>query len=135
MSERTADSATQQATEVAVAVVQRQGRFLIGRRTDDATLPGLWEFPGGKVRQGETAEAAARRECLEETGIRVIVGGWILSTTHRYEHDHVALHFFAAEPLDPHASPRAPFRWVPRHVLAGYEFPEANQPVLQRLNR
>ncbi|MBI3839784.1 MAG: NUDIX domain-containing protein, partial [Planctomycetia bacterium] len=54
--------------EIAVAVVEGDGKFLIGQRETGVPLAGLWEFPGGKVEPGEPAENAAIRECLEETG-------------------------------------------------------------------
>jgi mutator protein MutT len=62
-------SASESRVEIAVAVVEHQGRFLIGKRPDDAALGGYWEFPGGKVEQGESPADAAIRECLEETGV------------------------------------------------------------------
>ncbi len=55
------------ATRIAIAVVEHDGNFLIGLRPSGAVLGGLWEFPGGKVEPDETPEAAAARECLEET--------------------------------------------------------------------
>ena len=61
-------------TRIAIAVVEHAGRYLIGRRPDGVPLAGLWEFPGGKVQLSETAEQAAERECLEETGLEVAVG-------------------------------------------------------------
>lgn len=52
---------------IAIAVVQRGEQFLIGQRPLGVALAGLWEFPGGKVLPGESPEAAAVRECQEET--------------------------------------------------------------------
>ena len=57
-------------TVVAVAVVLSTGRVLVGKRRDDAAdAPGRDEFPGGKVEAGDSAELAAARECLEESGV------------------------------------------------------------------
>ena len=56
-------------TSIAVAVVEHEGRVLIGQRPPGTALAGYWEFPGGKIGAGERAEEAARRECLEETGL------------------------------------------------------------------
>ena len=58
-------------TPIAVAVVEHDGRYLVGQRPAHVPLGGFWEFPGGKVERGETPEAAAIRECLEETGLTV----------------------------------------------------------------
>jgi 8-oxo-dGTP diphosphatase len=120
-------------TPIAVAVVQHEGRVLIGRRPAGVPLAGLWEFPGGKVRPGETAQQAAARECLEETGLAVRIAGAYPKVVHHYEHGSVRLHFFAAEPVDAAAEPSGPFVWVPVRELGRYEFPAANAAVVGRL--
>jgi 8-oxo-dGTP diphosphatase len=56
---------------VVAAVIERDGKYLITQRRDNAVLPGLWEFPGGKVEPGETIEQALRRELLEEIGVTI----------------------------------------------------------------
>ena len=56
---------------VAAALVDRHGQVLVQRRPDDKALPGLWEFPGGKVDPGETPERALVRELQEELAIEV----------------------------------------------------------------
>jgi mutator protein MutT len=122
-------------TPIAVAVVEHEGRLLIGKRPDGVALAGLWEFPGGKVEPGETPAAAAQRECLEETGIAVRVDGAYPQHTQSYEHDCVQLHFVACTPLDPSQTPRPPYRWVPRSGLSQYEFPAGNRALLEYLSR
>lgn len=113
-------------TRIAIAVVEHAGRYLIGRRPEGVPLAGLWEFPGGKVQPGETAEQAAARECLEETGLAVEVGLAFPEVVHQYAHGRVALEFFACRPLEPERVPKSPFRWVLAAELGQYEFPEAN---------
>ena len=61
-------------TLVVGAAVVREGRLLSCRRTEPPALAGQWEFPGGKVEAGETAEVALVRECREELGVEVAVG-------------------------------------------------------------
>ncbi len=115
---------------IAIAVVEHQGRFLIGRRPEGVALAGLWEFPGGKVEPGETAADAATRECREETGYAIQVVGEYPSVVQHYDHGSVHLRFFACRPLDPTQPPRAPFVWVAREALADYEFPAGNRELL-----
>ena len=119
-------------TLIAIAVVEEAGRVLIGRRPAGVPLAGLWEFPGGKVLTGETCAEAAARECLEETGVEVIVGMSHQTVRHDYEHGGVELHFLACRPKDSRPA-RHPFVWVPRMDLDKYEFPAANAAIVALL--
>jgi mutator protein MutT len=118
---------------IAVAVVESRDHVLIGRRPAAAALGGLWEFPGGKIEMGETAEEAAIRECLEETGLHVVVMGEYPDHVQSYEHGTVHLRFFACRPCDPAALPKAPFQWTPRQSLSPEGFPEGNATLLRQL--
>lgn len=82
-------------TEVAAAVIlQPDGRFLLGRRPAGTAYAGYWEFPGGKVEEGETPRQALVRELREEMGMEVSEAHPWLVREHVYEHAHVRLHFF-----------------------------------------
>lgn len=120
-------------TPIAIAVVEQHGCFLIGQRPSGSVLSGLWEFPGGKVHDGETPAQCAVRECIEETGIVVEVLRLVGQRAYDYDHGSVELHFFACRPLDQTTEPQLPFRWVRREDLARYEFPPANEELLQSL--
>ena len=119
---------------IAVAVVLREGRVLVGIRPQGGTLPGMWEFPGGKVRSGETWEEAATRETLEETGLSVHVRELLHATIWKYPHAAVELRFFSAEPRDD-TTPRSPFRWIDRRALDADRFPPANRELILCLAR
>jgi len=126
---------TESPTPIAVAIVEHQDRFLVGLRPEGTALAGFWEFPGGKVKAdaGESPAAAAKRECLEETGLAVEIQRAVLTQTERYAHGAVSLQFFACTPVDPQQPPRHPFRWVARDELRQYEFPSGNRQVLELL--
>ncbi|NUQ61902.1 MAG: (deoxy)nucleoside triphosphate pyrophosphohydrolase [Pirellulales bacterium] len=118
---------------IAIAVVEHEGQVLIGQRPAGVALAGYWEFPGGKIATGETPEAAAARECREETGLEVRILRPLATLDHQYEHGTVRLHFLAAEPVADAAIPAPPFRWIPRSELGDYRFPPANAGILKRL--
>ncbi|MBS0208490.1 MAG: (deoxy)nucleoside triphosphate pyrophosphohydrolase [Planctomycetes bacterium] len=119
--------------EIAIAVVERDGQFLIGQRPAGVALAGMWEFPGGKIKPGETPAQAAARECLEEAGLAVCVAGEYPQAEHDYAHADVRLHFLRCQVVEPAAVPREPFRWVARQQLADYEFPPANAKLIEQL--
>lgn len=136
------DSATPAApTPIAVAVVEHNDSFLVGIRPAGVPLAGLAEFPGGKIKPGESPEQAAVRECLEETGLAVEVVSAYRPHVQSYEHGAVALHFFACAPRraestnEPPASltPHPPFAWMPRAELARCEFPAGNRLLIDQL--
>src|SRR5688572_15023076 len=120
-------------TLIAIAVVEQNGRFLIGQRPEGVPLAGLWEFPGGKVESDELPEAAARRECREEAGLEVEVTSEYPPHVQDYSHGRVELRFFACRPVNAEQAPHAPFHWIPRAELARYEFPEGNRRLLEVL--
>jgi 8-oxo-dGTP diphosphatase len=123
-------------TAIAIAVVEHEGRFLIGLRPPGVALAGLWEFPGGKIEPGETPQAAAVRECREETGLIVEPVFQYPIQCHDYEHDSVELHFIACSPVaKAELPPREPFRWVERAELAKREFPAGNRKLLELLTK
>ena len=119
--------------QIAIAVVQDQDQFLAGPRGSDQVLAGYWEFPGGKIKPGETAEQAAIRECLEETGLHVQIVDQYPAVKHTYEHGTLQLYFFNCRPLADSPSPQTPFRWIPRQALKEHPFPEANESLLALL--
>src|SRR5688500_18018409 len=105
-------------TPIAIAVVEHDGQFLIGQRPEGVPLAGLWEFPGGKIQSGETPEAAAVRECLEETGLAVEPLSRYPEHVQSYDHDRVRLYFIACRLADVVKNlPNPPFRWAARDEL------------------
>ena len=115
---------------IAIAIVEWDNRFLIGRRPEGVPLAGYWEFPGGKVLSGESSAEAAVRECLEETGLRVEIVSFFADVSHEYDHGRLQLDFHLCRPCNPECTPRSPFQWVLRAQLAEFDFPEANQSVI-----
>ncbi len=116
---------------VVAAVVEQQGRFLIGRRLRGTHLAGLWEFPGGKVHAGETLEGALRREIEEELGARLDAIEALLHVEHAYPERIVALHFFRARLSgQPRPMLGQELRWATRAELGSLDFPPADAELI-----
>ena len=127
----------EQPTRVGIGLIGRDGCYLIRRRPPGSAMAGRWEFPGGKCEPGESPERATARECLEEVGVEVAVGGLVRRFVHRYPHGLVELHYYRCTILGDRVEPAGDsgFRWVPAEDLPGYHFPEANDAVIAALAR
>lgn len=123
--------------EVAAGLIFRRGRLLIARRRPGDHLGGLWEFPGGKREPGESLPEALRRELREELGVEVDVGELIASVRHDYAEWSVDLRFYRCEIRvgEPRPIGCAELAWIGSEQLQSYEFPPADQQILDLLRR
>lgn len=121
--------------QVAAAVIQLGDLVLIAQRPQQAHQGGKWEFPGGKIEAGESAWQALARELHEELGILPLVGEPLLTLSHDYGDKRVKLFFYRVTEITGQAQglEGQEVRWVRLRELPQYEFPAANQPVLQAL--
>ena len=121
---------------VAFAIIEEQGRFLITQRQFSGSFPGLWEFPSGKVEEGEMDEAALKRELWERIGIGVAIERQSAARSHGYETYAVDSVLYRARILPSH-SPRplrvADFRWVTAQEIEQYAFPPGDQAAMDEL--
>lgn len=122
---------------VAVGVVRKDGKILITRRKEDGLLGGLWELPGGKVRPGEAAAEACRREIAEEVNLTVEVVGHVARVHHAYSHFRVEVDVFDCVYKAGDVALRGPtdYRWVLAEETARYPFPAVNHKVFKHLRR
>ncbi len=121
--------------EIAVAVIEDRGRFLIARRPDHVVLGGYWEFPGGKRQPGEPLLACLAREVREEIGVEIAAPELLDRVVCDYPHGVVDIRFFRCrlESGTPRPVGCAEVRWVGVDELAAYRFPPANASVIRRL--
>ena len=122
---------------VAAAILVLKGRILICQRHHLDAYGLQWEFPGGKVRNGETLEAALSRELREELGIEVTAGRQIHRLQHRYPDRFVEVVFFeitgSAGPPKNRVFER--IEWVARRDLLQYPFLEADRDLVEKMAR
>ncbi len=113
--------------EIVVAAIRRNGKYLIGKRGTEGMLAGLWEFPGGPTGPGESHEIALIRECWEELGVTVSVGGLIAAVDHAYTHLKVTVNVYRCTLVkgSPRANKHAALDWVMPTEFPEYAFPKA----------
>lgn len=121
---------------VAVGVIEREnGDILISKRHQHLHQGGKWEFPGGKIEQGETTLSALTRELSEEVAITVSNATPLLLLEHDYGDKFVVLDIWLVDGFEGVASSNEgqEIKWVAKKELANYQFPEANVPILEKL--
>ncbi len=122
--------------EVVAAVIERGGRILIARRPRSLHLAGLWEFPGGKPKPGETPQQALRREIAEELGAAVTVGELLETVEWAYPDKRVRLSFYRCAIVgEPRPLEGQEIAWVMPAELDRYQFPPADASLIGRLSR
>jgi 8-oxo-dGTP diphosphatase len=118
----------------AIALIDKDGRVLLAQRPVGKSMAGMWEFPGGKVEDGETPEAALIRELHEELGIET----WssclapLTFASHSYPDFHLIMPLFACRKWDgiPIAREGQTLAWVRPEKLRDYPMPPADIPLI-----
>jgi len=117
---------------VVAAIIQQDGKYLITQRRENASLPLLWEFPGGRVEPGETDAEALQREFGERLGATVEVGKPVAFRRHDYDGYSVELVLYEAtlktEGLEPIRVKE--YRWVAADEFSQYPFPPADRSTM-----
>ena len=122
--------------EAAVGVIRRGDRVFVQRRPPSGFLGGLWEFPGGKRRPGETLRACLRRELAEEVGFCGTIGRRIMTNQHGYSMFQVTLHAYECVWRGAAPRPKAlEWRWAGPGELEDLAFPAANRRLIESLRR
>lgn len=123
-------------TQVVAAIIQRGGRILICRRKPEQSHPLKWEFPGGKVEDGESPAGALSRELEEELGIRGALGNEIARYEYAYSGKHpILLIFFRVEEYEgePCNLIFHEIRWEPPQSLSEFDFLEGDLDFIRTL--
>ncbi len=113
------------------------GRVLIAERLGDGPFHGLWEFPGGKIGDDETALEALARELAEELGIEITACASFMNLRHEYDDRIVTIEFFIVSDWEsePVGREGQALRWVPRERLDAGELLPADVPVIEALQQ
>ncbi len=120
---------------VVAAVIERGGHYLITQRRATAVLPLSWEFPGGRVEDGETDHDALRREVRHRIGVDIAPGKLMSFVSHPYERYVVDLYLYECELLqgEPSSLNVNDFRWVESSEFDRYPFTPADEASMSKL--
>ncbi|WP_417796040.1 8-oxo-dGTP diphosphatase MutT [Terasakiella pusilla] len=121
----------------AVAMVDTDGRVLMAQRPEGKSMAGMWEFPGGKVEDGETPETALVRELKEELGIDITESclAPLTFASHSYEKFHLFMPLYVCRVWkgEPHGAEGQNLKWVYPHKMRELPMPEADIPLVSML--
>jgi 8-oxo-dGTP diphosphatase len=119
------------------AVIVSDERVLAAKRGPSGSLPNMWEFPGGKVEDGESPQEALAREIGEELLVDIRVGEEILTTTHDYVFGVVTLTTYYCELRcgTPQLTEHAALRWLTPDELSSVEWAPADVPAVERIRK
>jgi 8-oxo-dGTP diphosphatase len=119
---------------VAVALLDTDNRVLLSRRPEGKHMAGLWEFPGGKVHDGETPEAALIREMNEELAIDTAESclAPLTFASHEYEEFHLLMPLYVCRKWKGIVTPTEgqELKWVRKQALTDYPMPPADAPLI-----
>jgi 8-oxo-dGTP diphosphatase len=128
-------SSIQNITVVAAVIRDEAGRVLLTRRPAHKHMGGLWEFPGGKIDDGESPATALIRELHEELGVEASIDEPLTFAVHEEAELRILLLFYSARVLERHPVGREgqDVRWVDPSDLSDYSFPPADAELVARL--
>ena len=120
---------------VVAGLIKKERSYLLGLRPPGHSLPGVWEFPGGKIEPGETPEEALIRELDEELGIQIKEFSLKKVIAHSYEDIGILLIFFEVTYWDgqPKIIHHSDLKWIPVEKITQYPLPEANRLIVEEL--
>ena len=125
-----------QKIRVVTAEVRRDDQYLITQRLQKSTLPGLWEFPGGKVPEDQQPEQVLRRLLKEKLGLDAEIGELVMEVVHEYDHYTVDMQVYRCD-LPEGCAIRclgvADAAWVAPSEFSNYEFPSADEETISQL--
>jgi len=123
--------------DVACAIIEQNGKVLCTERSEAMSLPLKWEFPGGKIKSGESAEDCLQRELVEELGVSITIGHALTPHTHHYETFSVTLYPFvcAITSGDITLHEHSAMIWLLMEDLHTLDWAEADLPVIEEYRR
>lgn len=115
-----------------IAIIEKNGKYFIQKRPSKGLLAGLWEFPGGKVKKGESKSKALERELKEELGAALVSARHLFDVKHFYTQFRVNLAVFACR-VDPWPKHDITHKWLGWNMIHQYPMPSGSAKIVQKL--
>jgi len=116
-------------------LINSEKKILVAQRLSHQIKAGFWEFPGGKVEEGESAFKALQREFLEEIGVQISQAEPWVKFDYVYPHKHVLLDVWFIKDFSgmPIGAEGQPIRWISANEMTNLSFPEGNKIIIEKL--
>jgi 8-oxo-dGTP diphosphatase len=120
---------------VTAAVIEKNNKILIAQRKKEKHLGLKWEFPGGKIEDGESPESCLRRELKEEFGIETKIKDFIVKTRHQYPKVEIELLAYNVQYISGEFKliDHEKIDWVNKEKLTNYDFAEADLDIIEKI--
>jgi len=121
---------------IAIGVIRKKGQILITKRKSDGLLGGLWEFPGGKIKEDESSEEACIREIKEEVNLDIEIISHMAHVMHAFTHFKLQMDVYECRYLSGRVRLHGPvdFRWIKPNEMGKFPFPGANHKFMHLIN-
>ncbi|MDC3134271.1 8-oxo-dGTP diphosphatase MutT [Bacteroidota bacterium] len=121
--------------EVTAAIIRNNNKTLIARRGPNKHLGGYWEFPGGKIENGETPEECLVREIKEELGVSINVIEFFMDNTHHYPNKSILLKAYFCDLISGsfELTDHDKIEWIERSEFKDFKFAPADIPIINSL--
>jgi len=122
--------------DVTAAIIEKDGKLLIAKRAKGRHMENKWEFPGGKIEDGESPEECLRRELQEELGITTAIKNFIAESVFDYGDKTIRLLGYKAEYIsgDFKLTAHDEIKWVSVEKLNEFDFAEADIPLIKKIS-
>lgn len=123
--------------EVCAAVIKKEDRYFAVQRGPNGEVGNKWEFPGGKLEQSESQEAALIREIKEELGVELKIKSFMLTIHHEYKTFNLTMHAFLCEIVKGNITlleDQGNFKWLTPKEMLDYDFAAADIAIIEKLN-
>lgn len=118
-----------------VGIIQKKDRILVAERPRGKPFSGYWEFPGGKIEDGEASITALQRELYEELGIKVVVANFLFQHQHEYPDRQVCLDIWQVSEYqgEPHSGENQELQWLSLPDILQLKLLEGNFAIVTKL--